>query len=482
MVFSSFAFLFLFLPAVLVCYFLIPPRFRSARNLILLLFSLCFYLYGEPKGIGVMLGVIALSYVSAVVLDRTKTTRVRRLLMIAAIAGMVAVIGYYKYSGFAVENINRVLGTSLPVPAVIMPIGISFFTFQSMSYVIDVYRRTVPAQKNPLYVALYVSLFPQLVAGPIVRYETVAEEIITRRETVQDFHDGLARFIVGLGKKMLLANPLGDVATEIFALSGSALTPAKAWIGAILFAFQILFDFSGYSDMAIGVSKILGIDLPRNFNLPYIAHNVTELWKRWHITLSSWLQEYLYISLGGNRKGTVRTYINLVLTMLIGGLWHGASWPYVFWGLLHGLALAVHKAWMKITGSAQKQHSVISNCLSIAVTFLFTNFVWVFFRAESVQQAFKIIHRIFCFDTGISQPYMWLFIALVILLAATVTALCRSRKKPERPSKTNVSYIDGYYPLLKLDSFWGLVIFFVFVGLILSLAYTGGSPFIYGNY
>ena len=270
MVFSSFAFLFVFLPAVLLCYFIVPQRYRSARNFILLAFSLAFYLYGEPKGIFVMLAVIALSYLSAMGMERAKSANSRRAWMLAAVVCMVAVIGYYKYSGFAVENVNRLLGASFPAPSVIMPIGISFFTFQSMSYVLDVYRRTVPAQRNPLYVALYVSLFPQLVAGPIVRYETVAAEIVTRHETFDELYEGLARFIAGFGKKMLLANPLGNVATEIFALSGAALSPAKAWLGAICFALQILFDFSGYSDMAIGLGRVFGFHFLENFNAPYM--------------------------------------------------------------------------------------------------------------------------------------------------------------------------------------------------------------------
>ena len=248
------------------------------------------------------------------------------------------------------------------------------------------------------------------------------------------------------------------------------------------FVQEEYFDFSGYSDMAIGVSKMIGIELPRNFNLPYLSHNVTELWKRWHITLSSWLQEYVYISLGGNRKGTFRTYLNLVLTMLIGGLWHGANWTYVIWGLLHGIALAVHKLWMKISNSSEKYHSTIGNILAIVFTFLFTNLCWVFFRAESIEKAFVIIKRIISFESGVSQPYMWFFIALIILIIASIVALLHSKNNLSNITKKNISFVDGYYPIVKLESFWGLVIFFVFCGLILCWAYTGGSPFIYGTY
>lgn len=466
MVFSSFAFLFLFLPAVLVCYFLIPPRFRSARNLILLLFSLCFYLYGEPKGIGVMLGVIALSYVSAVVLDRTKTTRVRRLLMIAAIAGMVAVIGYYKYSGFAVENINRVLGTSLPVPAVIMPIGISFFTFQSMSYVIDVYRRTVPAQKNPLYVALYVSLFPQLVAGPIVRYETVAEEIITRRETVQDFHDGLARFIVGLGKKMLLANPLGDVATEIFALSGSALTPAKAWIGAILFAFQILFDFSGYSDMAIGMGRMFGFHFLENFNFPYLCNSITDFWRRWHISLSTWFRDYIYIPLGGNRKGKARQLVNIFVVWVLTGLWHGASWNFVLWGLYFALLLLVEKLFLG------RLLTKLPRFFQHLYALLFVLLGWVIFNCTSLTGIGHYLAAMFAGTSGGAADWhyiLWLLrqygleLLFAVLLSTPVLGKLPAPIK-DRPA-AQILY-----------TLWLLL---VFILSLLTLANSSFNPFIY---
>ena len=236
--------------------------------------------------------------------------------------------------------------------------------------------------------------------------------------------------------------------------------------------------------MAVGVAEIHGVKLPRNFNLPYLAHNVTELWKRWHITLSAWLQEYLYISLGGNRKGKVRTYINLILTMVIGGIWHGASWTYVFWGLLHGVALAAHKIWMNVTKSSTKKHSAFFGIISICATFLFTTFCWVFFRADSISRALLIIKRIFAFESGLEQPYLWLFVALIIFVGASVIAYQKSRKAGARKpgEKTNVSIVNGYYPTVDLTTFGGLVKFFVFLGMLLCLAYTGGSPFIYGNY
>ena len=253
-------------------------------------------------------------------------------------------------------------------------------------------------------------------------------------------------------------------------------------LAAFAYSLQIYFDFSGYSDMAIGTAKILGFDLPRNFNLPYLAHNVTELWKRWHINLSAWLQEYLYISFGGNRKGKARTYLNLFLTMVIGGLWHGANWTYLIWGALHGLALAVHKVWMTLTHSAEKKHKTLSNLLSIAITFLFTTICWIFFRADSLEHALRILGRIFAFCGGLEQPYLWFFVGLVVLIACSIAALLRSKAAKSALKKQNFSFVDGYYPLLDLKKFRHLLLFFVFCGLILCLAYTGGSPFIYGNY
>ena len=346
MVFSSFVFLFVFFPAVLLCYFVIPQRFRGARNLVLLLFSLFFYLYGEPRGIFVMLFTIAVSYLSALAMSRSRSRGGRRAAMILAVAAMTAVLGYYKYTGFLLTNLSRLPGIDLSVPEIIMPIGISFFTFQSMSYVLDVWRGTVPAQRNPLYVALYVALFPQLVAGPIVRYETVAGEIVSRRERFDDFYDGFARFLVGLAKKMLLANPLGEVAGDLFGLSAAALTPLRAWLGALCFALQIFFDFAGYSDMAIGMGRMFGFHFLENFNFPYLCRSITDFWRRWHISLSTWFRDYIYIPLGGNRRGRARQLINILIVWALTGLWHGASWNFVLWGLYFALLLILEKLFL----------------------------------------------------------------------------------------------------------------------------------------
>ena len=342
MVFSSLNYLFLFLPAVLLAYYLIPRRFRNAKNGILLIFSLLFYLYGEPIGIFVMLASIAANYTAARLMNG-RSVCARKWLLAAGVVVNVGLLCYYKYLAFAVETADRFLGFELPVPEIVMPIGISFFTFQGMSYLIDVYRGRCPAQKSLLRVATYISLFPQLVAGPIVRYETIADELERRNETVADFAAGARRFTVGLGKKMLLANPLGLLAQETFGAAAGTLGALPAWLGAVGYALHIYYDFSGYSDMAIGLGRMFGFHFCENFDHPYLARSVTDFWRRWHMSLSGWFRDYVYIPLGGNRRGTARQALNLMLVWLLTGLWHGASWNFVAWGLYYGLLLVLEK-------------------------------------------------------------------------------------------------------------------------------------------
>ena len=298
---------------------------------------------------------------------------------------------------------------------------------------------------------------------------------------MQTFLPGVQIFVFGLFKKLVMADRLSVFVDQVYE-TPMIFSSFSIFLGVIAYSFQIYFDFSGYSDMAIGAAKMLGYDLPVNFNLPYLAHNVTELWKRWHITLSTWLMKYVYISLGGNRKGKARTYLNLVLTMVIGGIWHGANWTYIIWGFLHGIALAVHKAWMTLTGSNEKKHGIPANIISIAATFLFTTFCWIFFRAPSLHSAVTIIKRMFTFQTGVNQPYFWLFVTVAMYFAAMLPAVLRSRGRELKARKLNTSFVRAEYPVLDLSKFWNLVAFFVFCGLLIALAYTGGSPFIYGNY
>ena len=466
MVFSSFAFLFVFLPAVLLCYFIIPRRYRFPRNMVLLAFSLFFYLYGEPKGIFVMLAVIAVSYVSAMVMARTRTRTGRRWAMGLAVAGMVAVLGYYKYTGFAVTNLNSLFGLSLPVPEIIMPIGISFFTFQSMSYVFDVYRETVPAQRNPLYVALYVTLFPQLVAGPIVRYETVAEEIVTRQESFNGFYDGVGRFIVGLAKKMLLANPLGQEATAIFALSADALTPTRAWIGAVCFALQILFDFSGYSDMAIGMGRMFGFHFLENFNYPYVCRSITDFWRRWHISLSTWFRDYIYIPLGGNRKGKARQLLNLLIVWGLTGLWHGASWNFVLWGLYFAALLILEKLFLGRL--LEKLPRIVGHVYAL----FFVLIGWVIFNCTSLADIGTYLTAMFAGQSAGAADwsyFLWFLRQYGVELAAGILASTTLLQRLVAPWKGRRG---GQLA-------WTVWLLAIFALSLLTLASSSFNPFIY---
>ena len=393
----------------------------------------------------------------------------------------VLTLGVFKYTNFVVSSTMEVFGKTGTTLNILLPVGISFFTFSAVSYIVDVHRGELEARSLE-DVAAYITFFPKLTSGPIQRGGDFFVQSDRRRNVgLATFLPGVQIFVFGLFKKLVMADRLSVFVDQVYD-KPMLFSSFSIFLAVIAYSFQIYFDFSGYSDMAIGAAKMLGYDLPVNFNLPYLAHNVTELWKRWHITLSTWLMKYVYISLGGNRKGRARTYLNLVLTMVIGGIWHGANWTYIIWGFLHGIALALHKAWMTLTGSNEKKHSIPANLLSITVTFLFTTFCWIFFRAPSLQSALTIIKRMFTFQTGVNQPYFWLFVTLAMYLIAMFPAVLHSRGRQHKPKKLNTSFVRAEYPVLDLSKFWNLVAFFVFCGLLVALAYTGGSPFIYGNY
>ncbi len=330
MVFSSLVFLLFFLPALFVCYFCVPKRARWLRNAILLAFSLFFYRCGGADYLPLLLASILINYLGGL-LAASDRPAVRKLGLWGAVALGLGLLGWFKYAGFAAANL-KALGLPVAVPEIVLPIGISFFTFQGLSYVIDVYWGHAKCQKNPLYVALYVALFPQLVAGPIVRYTTVEEEITCRKESLHEFSQGVVRFLFGLGKKMLLANTMGEIADGIFAQVPGTMAVATAWVGALAYTLQIYFDFSAYSDMAIGLGRMFGFHFLENFNYPYISCSVTEFWRRWHISLSSWFRDYVYIPLGGSRCSRGRNMVNLTAVWLLTGLWHGSSWNFVLWG------------------------------------------------------------------------------------------------------------------------------------------------------
>lgn len=444
---------------------------NSIANWILLLASYLFVIYADYR-FAIVLAIITLT--THFFATRTKIYYVGIIIALLA-------LGYFKYMNFFAQSFAGIFKLNYVEKNIILPIGISFYTFSAISYIVDVHRKKVKARRLK-DVALYLAFFPKITSGPVQKSEDFFRQIDSNRKVDwSNFSMGIQIFMFGLFKKIVLADRLSVFVNQVYD-TPKCFGSCTVFLATIAYSFQIYFDFSGYSDMAIGIAKIIGINLPRNFNLPYLSQNVTELWKRWHITLSNWLQEYLYISLGGNRKGEVRTYVNLILTMVLGGIWHGASGTYIVWGILHGLALAFHKLWMRFTGSSKKTHSILVSGLSMTLTFLFTTFCWVFFRATTISQALEIIKRIFSFTSGVEQPYMWLFIAMSVYAFSVIFAYVSSKKKEVIKKNKNSCGIEGFYPLLDLNKFWSLVAFFVFCGLILCLAYTGGSPFIYGNY
>ena len=391
MLFSSMLFLWLFLPLTLAGSFLL--RKTRLINPFLVLVSLVFYAWGEPVNVLLMIGSILLNYGAGRLLakfEKNDPYNVRQLVLILDVMLNLAILAYFKYLGLLVQGLNAVLGLlarpALAVPAVSLPIGISFFTFQALSYVIDVYRRKVPAQKKLMNVALYISFFPQLIAGPIVRYREINEQIKRRTVKAEDFAAGIRRFVYGLGKKVLIANVLAQGADALYALDPAGLTGGMAWLAAGMYLFQIYYDFSGYSDMAIGLGRMFGFRFSENFNYPYLSCSIREFWRRWHISLSSWFREYVYIPLGGSRRGTARTYRNLLIVFLLTGIWHGAGVSFLLWGLYHGLFSVLERLGLGKLLKKLGPAGWIYAMLAVA-------FGWVLFRVEDVGTALRFMER-----------------------------------------------------------------------------------------
>ena len=384
MLFSSFVFIWIFLPVVLVGNFLLQ-RLGGNRvtNVFLLVASLLFYAWGEPVYILLMLFSIGVNWLAGVLLEKTTY---RRAVLAADVVVNLFLLGNFKYAGMAVSTFNAITRADVPVPEIALPIGISFFTFQALSYVIDVYRNQCETQRNVLKLALYISFFPQLIAGPIVKYRDIAEQIDHRTVSVEQTAEGIRRFIYGFGKKILLANTLAACVDEMYALPLDQVSGLLAWAASILYILQLYYDFSGYSDMAIGLGKMCGFDFRENFDYPYTSHSVVELWRRWHISLGTWFRDYLYIPLGGSRRGALRTDINLFVVFLFTGLWHGASWNYVFWGLCQGVLIIAER---KGLSRFLEKHRVLSNLY----TLLFINLTWTIFHIESVSADLSYIAR-----------------------------------------------------------------------------------------
>ena len=344
MLFSSTTFLFAFLPMVLLCYYVVP---RFLKNAVLLVFSLVFYAWGEPVYVFLMLGSIVVAYVTGLLCDREKfKSRLPLVSMILAIVWNMGLLLFFKYANFFINNTNSLFDLKITPLDITLPIGISFYSFQTLSYVIDVYRGEVKPQRNFLNLATYVTLFPQLIAGPIVRYQTIEHQLSERKETLESFARGVKRFTVGLGKKVILANNIGALFEQISNTPQGEMSVAASWMGIIAYTFQIYFDFSGYSDMAIGLGKMFGFDFLENFNYPYISDSITEFWRRWHISLSSWFRDYVYIPLGGNRKGKVRQCVNIMIVWFLTGFWHGANWNFMLWGVYFGVILLCEKLFL----------------------------------------------------------------------------------------------------------------------------------------
>lgn len=395
MVFSSLTFLFLFLPITLFAVLFIRREFR---NLVLLAASLVFYAWGEGEIVFLLLLSTLFNYLFALWIDATRSKATARAALALAVAFNLGLLGLFKYTNFLADNVNRVLlllgMETVEVAPVHLPIGISFFTFQALSYVVDTYRKETRAERNPINTALYISLFPQLIAGPIVRYRDIARQLVERVVSIEKFSSGVQRFILGLGKKVLIANTVAAVVDRIFAVPAQNLTPALAWAGVLGYSLQIYFDFSGYSDMAIGLGRMFGFEFRENFNYPYISRSIREFWRRWHISLSTWFKDYLYIPLGGNRISPSRTYLNLVIVFFLTGLWHGSSWNFVLWGFFHGLFLVIERA------GFERALGRVWVPLRYLYALLVVNVGWVFFRSENIGYAFSMLKTMAGFPEG----------------------------------------------------------------------------------
>ena len=461
MVFSKPIFLFGFLPIVLLLYYIAPRKFK---NFVLLFMSLIFYAWGEPKLLLLMVFTILVDYTAGLLINKYSNKPVTsKMIFVATLVINLALLGIFKYANFVIDSINSVVGGKFDLLEISLPIGISFYTFQALSYVIDVYKKVVPVEKNLLNFTTYVVLFPQLIAGPIVQYKTVANELSKRQESVGLFSEGIWRFAVGLAKKVIIANQIGAIWTEIHS-TPELLTAGKAWIGALAFTFQIYFDFSGYSDMAIGLGKMFGFNFLENFNYPYISKSITEFWRRWHISLSTWFKEYVYIPMGGNRKGLIRQIFNILIVWMLTGLWHGASWNFVIWGLYFGLILVLEKAFLlKIL---QKTHAFFAHLYSL----LLIIFGWVIFECGTTSEIICFFKGMF--GIGVS---LWneetTYILCNSLLIFILAAICSTQIGKSIKEKLSGKFKNDYWKCAT-----------VAILLLLSVMFLAGdsyNPFLY---
>lgn len=444
-------------------------------KIILLIESVCFVVIADWKTVISLIMLTVICQLAAVLMNKDNFSNATRKRVLAV--GLIIAIGQlglFKYYDFFAENMCKMVGRIYTSSKLCIPIGISFFTFSAVAYLIDVYREKYKAYESGLDLAVYLFFFPKLVSGPIVRPDKFQEQLNEgkKRINLDNLQTGIQYVVWGLFKKMVLADHLAVFVDDVFGAPVAFASVTCIW-AMVSYSLQIYFDFSGYSDMAIGFSKMLGIDIENNFDLPYISRNVTEFWKRWHISLSSWLQDYVYISLGGNRKGLCRTKINLILTMFIGGLWHGAEWTFVIWGGIHGIALVIQKEFHKKRNKSSM--GKLGECCSVIFTFIYITLTWVFFRADSIENAFLILKQAFSIKTGITQIYSWTWMAITFIIYEV--ALARINQKRKQLERTTVCY-----PIVRLDSAKNLMFFFVLIGLTIILAYVGETAFIYGQF
>ncbi len=466
MLFSSMTFVFIFLPIVLVLYLVTK---KELHNPILLIASIIFYAWGEPKYLAIMLLTILINYFGAIAIDKFKNHK--KLLLTGTIIANMAFLIYFKYFNFLIDNCNNIFHSHIHALDIVMPIGISFYTFQALSYVVDVYRGDCNVQKNIYKLALYICLFPQLIAGPIVKYHDVAEQIDSREVNFEKVDLGVKRFIIGLSKKMLLANTLGAIADKIFAQDPHTFTHLTAWIGSIAYSFQLYFDFSGYSDMAIGLGLIFGFRFMENFNYPYISKSITEFWRRWHISLSTWFKQYVYISLGGNRCGKLKTLRNLGIVFLLTGIWHGAAWNFIIWGLWHGFFIILEKI-INIKEFEQKYTKWwIKTLQHIYCIFVFL-IGWVMFRADNMSYAWEYLMNMFGVlkihtnEIVYALPYYIDTVEVITFIAAILCSIPLFNKILEIKNKAGKILIN----------IWLMFLFLLSAATIASGTY---NPFIY---
>lgn len=474
MLFSSTVFIYLFLPCVLFGYYVLFRKSRKLQNIFLLIVSLFFYAWGEPKFVLIMITSIIFNWLFGLLVDKFKRKEkinIAKMFIAFVVAFNLGILFIFKYLNFASNSVCALLGIDSIIPEIALPIGISFFTFQAMSYVIDVYRGHGTVQKNIFNVGLYISFFPQLIAGPIVRYETVADEILNRKETVNDFFDGFTRFIVGFAKKVLLANNFAILADHAFndlATNGS-LSVAYSWLGAIAYTLQIFFDFSGYSDMAIGLGRMFGFHFLENFNYPYISRSVSEFWRRWHISLGTWFRDYVYIPLGGSRVSKSRLIFNLFIVWGLTGVWHGANWTFIIWGLLYFALLTFEKM-----AGFEKIKFKGADLLKWCYTIFFVIIGWVLFRSDSLEMSLSYFGSMFGLsgNTIVDGMFLGYFTQYLILLVIGII-LCIP-VIPKLKSKAKSNFVFDIVQCLGL-----IILFILSVSSIVSSSY---NPFIYFNF